>query len=117
MDARAQRGPSLAANMARDVGGRLGRRLFEALAVTLAFWVVSLQSHSLDFFDYFDSAWGIGASAGLGWGLRTIAPSGNEGWIGGILRTLGVLLIFLALFAAIFGRRALPKSPLGFGCF
>jgi hypothetical protein len=100
-------------DMGRDVLGWLGRRLFEALAVALALWVVSLRSGSIHFADYFDSAWGIGASAGLGWGIRTLSPSGYEGWISGILRPLGILMIFLALFAAILEMGRLP----GFLCY
>ena len=98
----------MAIDMGRDVLDWLARRLFEALTVALALWAVSLQSKSMDFIDYFDSAWGIGASAALGWGIRTISPSGYAGWTSAILRPLGIFLILVALFAAILEMRALP---------
>lgn len=109
MQDRALTGPSLGGEMLRDTLAWAARRLLEALGLGLAFWLVSLESRTLDFPDYFGSASIIGAFAGSGWGLRTVAPASNQGWMGPILRQVGVLLIALGLFAALFEIPTLPS--------
>jgi hypothetical protein len=94
--------PSLVGDMLRDMASWLGWRLAEALGWALAFWVVSLQSRSLEFGDYFGHrAAIIGLSAGAGWFVRTLAPSDHDDWQVQAARQLGLLMIFVAFFAAI----------------